>query len=333
MMDIKGCQKSSGNSRVYYLSINKKEVTTPTYFPSVSSQARYSVDSYVDVLCDYEFPRLLISCYDLYDLKAKSLNNDLVSKINKFSTNGNVLFLDSGIYESSWRKDQNWLFETYSEIVASVNCDFYSSFDIFRKPDEDYSTFLERTVKKINDSRNLETEDKLVPIVHGENAEALLRAVKSVIRAFDFRLRIISVPERETGGDIMERAHTLKRIRKLLDQQGNDAILHVLGCGDPVSLALYIYSGADSFDSLDWLRFAIDPNEFVLRHLSHSVLFDCTCPYCSESKYSFFRVLLHNLHFYYRFLNDVRESIIDDKMDGFLKNHFPLIRRKWWMIK
>jgi len=299
--------------------MNSKELITPTYFPSVSSHGvRYSVDSYVDLLVEHEFPRLLISCYDL---NGKSMKNDLVETINKFSDNGNILFLDSGIFESSWKDDSNWLFDAYRETVSSVKCDLYSSFDIFPASNERYSAFMKRTIESIRKSRALESAGELVPIVHGESPQELLKAVKQVLRAFNFELHMISVPERETGQNIIERACLLGRIRKLLDQQDQNTILHLLGSGDPISLVLFIYCGVDSFDSLDWLKFALDPNELRMRHFSHLVLIDCDCQYCSDNRYStFFQVLLHNLRFYQNLMDCIRKRIIADELEDFVKN-------------
>ena len=267
-----------------------------------------------------------------YDLVGESLKNDLVSKINKFSTNGNVLFIDSGIYESTWKKDENWTekgLDTYRKTLSSINYDFYSSFDIFPKPDEEYSRFLERTIKAIRESQLQKVVGELIPIVHGRTPQELLQVVKKVIKAFDFELRFLAVPERETGDHLIERAENLSKIRKFLDQQDHDTILHLLGCGDPVSLSLFIFFGVDSFDSLDWLRFALDPMELRMRHFSHLVLINCSCQYCSSEHYStFFKVLLHNLHFYSGFLEDIRRRIIDDEMADFIKDQFPDVYSK-----
>lgn len=327
-MEIEVSHKSGKGSRSLKVTVNGKRWITPTYFPSVSSQGvRYSVDSYVDLLVEHQFPFLLVSSYDL---DRELMSNDLVKKINKFSDNGNILFVDSGMYESTWKRDPNWLFDNYRETISVVKCDLYSSFDIFPGSNEGYSNFMKRTIRAIRKSRALESRGELVPIVHGENPQELFKAVKKVLRAFDFELRIISVPERETGQDIIERARLLRRIRKLLDQQDQDTILHLLGCGDPISLVLFIYCGVDSFDSLDWLKFALDPDELRMRHFSHSVLIDCNCPYCSNNHYStFFQVLLHNLYFYQGFMDCVGKKIIANEFEDFVENLIkPYVIRK-----
>lgn len=320
-------QGSSGrNSRYLQVAINNKKTATPTYFPSVSSQARYSIDSYVDLLVDHEFPRLLASCYDL---KGRLPKDDLVSKINKFSTNGNVLFLDSGLYESTWKKDNKFSFGEYRQSLSLVDYDFCSSFDVFHQPGEELSFFAEKTIKAIRDSQLQKSGSDLVPIVHGTSPQELLQVVKKVIKAFDFELHFLAVPERETGDDIVERARNLEKIRKLLDQQDHDTVLHLLGCGDPVSLILFIFFGVDSFDSLDWLRSVVDPKELRMRHLSHIGLINCDCPYCSSSNYStFFKALLHNLYFYSRFLENIRKRIADDEIADFVKDKIPYVYNK-----
>ena len=319
MIEIGHSYKSSKNSRSLHVTMNTKKLITPVYFPSISSQGvRYSVDSYVDLLVEHQFPCLLISCYDL---NRRSMKNDLVKTINNFSDKGNILFLDSGIYESTWKHDPKWSFDTYRETVSLVKCDLYSSFDIFPALNEEYSTFMKKTISVIDKSRALESTGELVPIIHGENPQELFKAIKKVLRAFNFELRMISVAERETGQDIIERGRLLAKIRKLLDQQDHDTVLHLLGCGDPVSLVLFIHCGVDSFDSLDWLKFVLDPDELRMRHFSHSVLIDCDCPYCGNSRYSiFFQVLLHNLYFYQNFMDRIRKRIIADEFESVIKN-------------
>jgi len=266
---------------------------------------------------------MLVSCYDL---DGRTPNDDLATKINNFSAKGNVLFLDSGLYESTWKRDSEWLFDDYGRTVSLIKCDFYSSFDVFPKPNQEYTTFFKQTIRAIRRSQALESEGELVPIVHsrGEDPRELVKVVRGVIKAFNFKLQILSVPERELGPDIIQRVRTIQKIRNLIDQQGHETVLHLLGCGDPVSLALFVYFGVDSFDSLDWLKFALDPNELRMRHFSHLALIDCNCFYCSRRNYIyFFRVLLHNLHFYYNFLKQIGKMITDDEIKDFVKSITP----------
>lgn len=208
MLEITHISKSGESSRSLEIIINDKKIRTPCYFPSVSSYgARFSVDSYVDLIVDHEFPRLLISCYDL---NRKPMKKDLVKSLNKYSKGGNLLFLDSGIYESSWKRDRTWSFDSYRKAVSLVKCDLFSSFDIIPEPNGNYTSFVDRTIKMMRRSQALESSGELVPIVHGKNPKSLFSTIKKILRAFDFELRILSIPERETGSHISERANFLE---------------------------------------------------------------------------------------------------------------------------
>ncbi|WP_182212931.1 hypothetical protein [Stenotrophomonas acidaminiphila] len=62
-------------------------------------------------------------------------------------------------------------------------------------------------------------------------------------------------------------------LRKALDDNGRYVGLHLLGTGNPISIALYAWAGADSFDGLEWCQTVVDHDTGLLFHLSQSDFF------------------------------------------------------------
>ena len=73
-MEIK--QKNIGpkNSRVCILSFNSKKLLTPFYFPSITSaETRTEITDLIDFIVDTGYSAMLLSCYDLLQLKKEEL--------------------------------------------------------------------------------------------------------------------------------------------------------------------------------------------------------------------------------------------------------------------
>jgi hypothetical protein len=83
---------------------------------------------------------------------------------------------------------------------------------------------------------------------------------------------LIAVPERELGDGLVQRVTTVARIRRELDLIGWYCPLHLLGTGNPLSIAALSAAGADSFDGLEWCRTVVDYATGYLFHCQH---FDC----------------------------------------------------------
>jgi queuine/archaeosine tRNA-ribosyltransferase len=75
---------------------------------------------------------------------------------------------------------------------------------------------------------------------------------------------MIAVAERELGDGLMERIRTVAKIRKALKEQGSNTLLHILGTGNPITMAFLSLAGADFFDGLEWCRTSIDGEKWRL---------------------------------------------------------------------
>jgi hypothetical protein len=61
----------------------------------------------------------------------------------------------------------------------------------------------------------------------------------------------------------------VRRIRDELDKLPFYQPLHILGTGNPWSIAVLAAAGADSFDGLEWCRVAVDRDTGRLNHFQH----------------------------------------------------------------
>src|SRR5437763_695165 len=81
-------------------------------------------------------------------------------------------------------------------------------------------------------------------IARGPTSKQLLESVRSIIANSPTPLRAIAIPERECGPNLLERTGTVAKVRSLLDSVSKGTILHVLGCGFPLTAGVYTYAGA-----------------------------------------------------------------------------------------
>lgn len=314
--------ESKGLSRVTEVSLNQKTLITPTYFPAVSSYGtKYLFHSLVRLLIVYSYPRVLVSAYDLHFLPEKE-KKLLLQEISEYSKKGSFVFLDSGVYESSWRNDLEWTYDLYKALISQVGFDFYSSFDVLLSGKNKTEEFEEETFKTILASYSLSSGWGFVPILHGSNPDQLISLVAKFVKTYPDLCDIIAVAERDCGKDIVEKARTIKKIRRILNENNRRRILHILGCGNPISLILFSYYGADMFDSLDWIKYVIDRRRLTINDFSHLKLIDCNCSICSGVKRDYTEtVLLHNLLFYQDYMSRIRSLIRKDEIFEFIIQH------------
>lgn len=311
--------KSRGLSRVAEISIKKKKLITPTYFPSLSTYGiKYSFPSLVNFLISYSYPRLLISTYDFCFLDSEE-KEPLLQEIEEYRRKGGFVFVDSGVFESSWKSDQKWTFDSYKSAITEIDCDFYTSLDIL--PDErmEAEVFEKETFKNILGSQSLSKEGRFIPILHGLNPNQLVSILTKFVELQPRLCNIIAIAERDCGNDIVEKAITIKRIRQVLDEDNSRRILHILGCGHPISLALFSYCGADTFDSLDWIKCVVDKNRLAFNDFSYLELTRCDCSICTGKQRDYIeKVLLHNLKFYQEYLLHIQSLIRKDQISDFI---------------
>lgn len=336
-MNIDIIQKAAELSRVTEIKLKDKVLSTPAYFPSISSYGIKLPLSYlIYLLANFGIPRLLISAYDMCHEREK--DPQLLSSLEKYRTivrdkKKGFLFVDSGIYEASWYKDPTWDIDSYRQAIMGLDFDFYSSYDIIPDKKQSDSQLSRKTFNSIELSV-FANKGELVPILHGHSREHLVSMVDQFLNLHFDLCGVIGIPERDCGNGILEKAHTIKEIRKTIENHGGTHILHVLGCGDPLAILLYSYYGADAFDSLDWYEHVVNPKTYSLEDSSHFPLFECQCKACAflEERAGSYgteykdKALIHNLFIYQEYMKYLQELIRNNGIATFVKSHFVTSR-------
>lgn len=308
-------------SRVLEIQLNDKTLSTPTYFPAISSYGtKPSFPQLLYLLKHHKYARVLVSAYDLYHMKEKKRNEALLL-LESYREKG-FLFMDSGLFESWGKDDETWNINSYKSILSQAKFDLYSSFDVYRTKGKSYEKFKKNTHSNILESSVFLNNAAFFAILHDFPVTRLVKLVNEFVKEHSNLCRNIAVAERDIGKSLQERAETIVALRRILDD--NDChLLHILGCGNPLSMLLYSYCGADTFDSIDWVRFAIDHDTYSINDFAHLELLNCECKVCSEKPYKradyLERLLLHNLIFYQNFVMRIQSLIRNDNLEGYVR--------------
>ena len=207
----------------------------------------------------------------------------------------------------------------YLTMLDEANYHIAFSFDNQSPPDTidkniiDVERRVGRTLKQV-------PKASIIPILHGK-LDNLPQVAKEVAR----RLKpiMIAVPERELGEGIIKRTKTLSRIRRALDETGDNIPLHLLGTGNPLAILLFSAFGANSFDGLEWCQTTVDHNTGLLYHLQHREFFGNQSPFCGRNDIPYTQATLaHNLMFFGNWMNAIRFQIADNEIDKLLRKYF-----------
>ena len=297
-----------------------KVIKSPFFFPSVSSiQTSYDVYDYFTLIQKTSYPAFLVSAYDLYyhPMRAR-----FTKEISKLSQNGFTVLLDSGHYEAYWRSDKKWTFDKLKKILKGTEADLYFSFDVFydekkNRPKE----HVKETIKYAAMTAGAQRYGITIPIIHGV-PKNFTDIVKKVVKGIS--PEIIGITERELGDSLLERASNLGLIRKELDKTGKNVAIHLLGTGNTTSLLVYFLCGADFFDALEWCKNVVNPVNGHLYHFAQMDLLDCSCAVCKIKNLPYpVRVTSHNLLFYKAFTDEIREALVNKRVDKLLTKYLP----------
>lgn len=309
-------------------------VRLPALFHSVSSHdTRIAPAAAVKLLSLFGRSQMLVSAFDVHG----PLGQKIVDDIASYRAAGGVVILDCGNYEADRKRSRRWTVERFHEVLGDVPCDLAFAFDdLFPPADVDKATTqllcgLERDVGK--------TTAPVIPIVHaprrndGSRVAGLLpRMVCAVARAASPVM--VAVAERELGDGIVARARAVRAIRQSLEGSGTYVPLHVLGTGDPLSIAVLVAAGADSFDGLEWCRGSVDRQTGRVHHFHHQDLFAYQSDVASspmaraaarDPHVTFpAKVALHNLDFFDEWMAELRAAVQEASLVRFLKRWLPM---------
>lgn len=321
MLNIDYVHRGQFESRILQINSEGKKFSTPAYFPSISSAAtRLQLIPLIHLCTDNNYPRLLVSAYDLHHNYTQQ--KSIIPTLKNYSKQ-NFLFVDSGTFEGYWLHDHRWNYSKYAKMTKELSGDFYTSFDEIPSPDSTDNEILSDVSNFVKKSSKLSKNSKCITVVHGNSPSQLINVVSKLSQKHKESLSVISIPERDCGKTLELKISTIKKIRKILSKENPINLLHILGCGNPLSIALFSYAGADSFDSVDWSRWTIDPKTLQFADLNHLPLIHCYCKICKRKKSDpVSRTLLHNLLFYKEFMDSLRMNISKNNGLEFLSEYF-----------
>lgn len=309
--------------------IAEGKVLLPSLFLSVSSHETQLVPAEaVRALRVFGAKTILISAYDLV---ARSEPQAIVDELQEYRKNGGFVVIDSGNYEAFRLDNRIWNPNDLKEALAQTPHDWVFCFDVMDlSQDRDFA--VDSIVKSVERDRTF-TKAPVLPIVHAPKCEQggyELKNLPWIIREVAERLepQLIAIPERELGHGLIARAETVRDIRVELSKLSFYQPLHILGTGNPWSIAVLAAAGADSFDGLEWCRMVVDCKTDRLHHFQHFDLFtyqteqaesSITREALNDPAIGFAgKVAFHNLDYFNRFAKSMREAVVEGSMNAFI---------------
>ena len=319
------------------INLRGKKVKLPCFVKSLSShETQLDPEAGLTVLNLFpEVDALLVSAYDMYlpkdaSKKKKKIHDLMCKTLQKFEERDTLILLDSGNYEKSRKNDKTWIKRRFNSVLKNIPYTYAFCFDkLMPKPDP-----VENAIDVISRVEG-EHEDFLIPILHApENKNGVRNHDLLPDIFFEYATRktspFIAVPERELGEGICKKAETVTRIRQKLNTLGYYQPIHLLGTGNPLSILILAAAGVDLFDGLEWCRTVADRDTGFLFHHQHFEFFQSQSK--DRARYQMvreemlktdtsliFKMGLHNLDFYYEWMEDLQGEIQSGSVSEMIK--------------
>lgn len=311
------------------LAVFDDRIKLPSVFMSVSSyETRLEPEDAVSLTRVFSARTVLVSAYDWAPkniattriLKARN------SSLNALHKSGALILMDSGNYEATRKKDKFWTRRDYAKVLDSIPHDIACAFDILSVP-TDPERHLKALIAGFTRDATL-TSAPIVPIVHSRRLKSGKYDLEHLPRllcelAKNLHPIMISVPERELGDGLIERVQAMLKIRQALDTLPFYQPIHLLGTGNPWSIAALAAAGADSFDGLEWCRVVVDRDTHRLNHFQHYDMFAAQAaisPIAAGLKVDeavpfAWRAALHNLDYYADLTGQLQSYASKDRLE------------------
>lgn len=305
----------------------------PIIFLSVSSHETQLLPlEAVKALRVFAAPAILVSAYDLLDQRCPK---GIVKQLEQYREQKGAVLLDSGNYESSRLGDVSWTPALFHSTLADIPHDFAFCFDVM-EPAADAKKAVKEVLSAVERDSAF-TDRPVLPIVHarsvkgkGHDTQSFPGVIYDVAKALE--PQVIAIPERELGRGLIARARTVLNIRRKLNRLPFYQPLHILGTGNPWSLALLLAAGADSFDGLEWCRMVVDRQSDRLHHFQHFDFFSyqalvadspVTLASQSSDEVDFAgKVAFHNLDYYRSFQLRIEDAVLTGGVEMLLTGLF-----------
>jgi hypothetical protein len=307
--------------RAIELTVGARPLPLPAYFPSISSvKTALRPQMYLQLLSSMSGlnHQLLVSAFDLASVEDRGLAQRVLESARKA---GVVALMDSGNYESFWKDAQaTWKQGDFHKILAAFPCDLAFAFDE-QQPPANLGDHVALIDDRWRQDQAAAGKCQIIPIIHGAAGDLPALCAEVAART---GVSLLAVPERRLGDGVLERAQAVKSIRTTLNGLGRYVALHLLGTGNPISIALYSAVGADSFDGLEWCQTVVDHESALLYHLSQADFFSGQTTWGDDEKLSFqARTLAHNLEFFSDWMRRLRDAVHQDRLPEFCQANFP----------
>ena len=312
-------EETVSHKRTFSMSVAQTVVPLPCFFPSVSSvKTDLMPVDYVEFLDAAAYPFFLVSAYDIANCPPDQRSR-MNAALTRSKGRGATILMDSGNYEGFWKSGQSWTADRFHQVAKVSEHQLCFCYDNQNPPDTAEAIAEDVISRVLRDQKH--AVGTVAPIIHG-SAGVLPGAARMVAEQL-FPL-LLAVPERALGDGVIARVRTLRRLRDALDELGVYCPLHLLGTGNPLSIAVYAMAGADSFDGLEWCQTVVDHESGRLFHFQQWDFFRDQTDWGKNGSLPYIQsALMHNLEFYRRFMADLREALIGGLAETFLLHYAP----------
>ena len=259
--------------RKQFFKVGNGQIQLPSFVFSLSShETQVTPEDGIKLLTFLDAKATLISAYDIHKKELFEHDSGLVKSINNLRENLSIIYLDSGNYEASRKSDyasptnpNGWKKESYWKVANHIHADVIFAYDKF-EPSKSIKTAATNVCRNyLDDSTHITIRDSILcPIIHipkGKQLDGIAGKFGGSVAlkvADKIQPQMIAFAERELGDGILTRMRNLHLIRDALNKRGEYLPIHILGTGNPLSIALLAVAGGDSFDGLEWCRTSSD---------------------------------------------------------------------------
>lgn len=303
-------------------------VPLPSLFLSVSSHETQLVPlEALKALRLFGTSTVLVSAYDLFPPRRP---RGIQQELKRIRAQGGFVLVDLGNYEATRRDDDSWKPQDFELALEGISHDWVYCFDEM-DPSRDRKRAVGQVIAAVERDRKF-TKAPVLPIIHAPATRSKgydLTILPEVVRDVADQLQppMIALAERELGRGLIQRAQTMRRVRNELDRLSFYQPIHLLGTGNPWSIAILTAAGADSFDGLEWCRVAVDRQQHRLNHYQHFDFFAyqaqmaasaITVSALSDDNIDYAgKVAFHNLDYYRELTHDLQAAASTNRLEAF----------------
>jgi len=172
---------------------------------------------------------------------------------------------------------------------------------------------------------NTKSGSFFLPVIHPYKDLNILMMTDKMVQNNELNFIGISISEKDLGYGLIHKIRNLKSIKKLLSKKKKTILLHMLGCGHPLNMLIYVCLGVDIFDSRSWSNSIISGDNLMTYPSSYLDVIDCKCETCKKDELDYItKSLLHNVLSYERVTNSIKRWIengeVYEVLDNFIYN-------------